>query len=78
MTEFEEFAYALLEQISVEINEEKEITDSKAKAEQEFASNIKFDDIEIICNRVFADTSKKISEFTGIPVTQIKVEFPDL
>jgi len=78
MTEFEEFAYALLDQLSVEINEEKEITDSKAKAEQEFASNIKFEDIETISNRLFADTSKKITEFTGIPVIQIKVEFPDL
>ena len=78
MTEFEEFAYALLDQLSVELNEEKEITESKAKAEQEFASNIKFENIEIICNRLFADTSKKITEFTGIPVTQIKVEFPEL
>ena len=78
MTEFEEFAYALLDQLSVELNEEKEITDSKAKAEQEFASNIKFENIESISNRLFADTSKKITEFTGIPVTQIKVEFPEL
>ncbi len=78
MTEFEEFAYALLDQLSVELNEEKEITDSKVKAEQEFASNIKFESIETISNRLFADTSKKITEFTGIPVTQIRVEFPDL
>jgi hypothetical protein len=78
MTEFEEFAYALLDQLSVELNEEKEITDSKAKTEQEFASNIKFENIESISNRLFADTSKKITEFTGIPVTQIKVEFPEL
>ena len=78
MTEFEEFAYALLDQISVEINEEKEITESKAKAEQEFASNMRFDDIEIICNRLFSDTSKKVAEFTGIPVARIKVEFPEL
>ena len=78
MTEFEEFAYALLDQLSVELNEEKEITDSKAKAEQAFASNIKFEDIEIICDRLFSDTSKKIVEFTGMPVSQIKVEFPEL
>ncbi|TRZ80732.1 MAG: hypothetical protein D4R90_00925 [Nitrosopumilales archaeon] len=78
MTEFEEFAYALLDQLSVELNEEKEIADSKAKAEQEFTSNIKFESIETISDRLFADTSKKITEFTGIPVTQIKVEFPEL
>jgi len=78
MTEFEEFAYALLDQISVELDEEKEIINSKAKAVQAFASKIKFEDIETICNRLFLDTSKKITEFTGIPVSQTKVEFPDL
>lgn len=78
MSEFEEFAYALLDQLSVELNEEKEITDSKAKAAQAFASKIKFDDIEIISNRLFSDLAKKITEFTGIPVLQTKVEFPEL
>lgn len=78
MTEFEEFAYALLDQLSVEINEEKEITNSEAKSSQAFAGKIKFEDIESICNRLFSDMSKKISEFTGIPVSQTRVEFPEL
>ena len=78
MTEFEELAYALLDQISVELNEEKEIIDSKGKAIQAFASRVKFEDIETICNRLFSDTSKKITEFTGIPVSHSKVEFPEL
>ncbi|MHB8545889.1 MAG: hypothetical protein ACYDAJ_03905 [Nitrosotalea sp.] len=78
MTEFEEFAYALLDQLSVEINEEKEITNSKAKSSQAFASKIKFEDIEPICNRLFSDMSKKIAEFTGIQVLQTRVEFPEL
>jgi hypothetical protein len=78
MTEFEEFAYALLDQLSVEINEEKEITGSKSKADQAFASKIKFEGIESICYRLYQDMSKRITEFTGIPVLQTKVEFPDL
>ncbi|MGI0060170.1 MAG: hypothetical protein ACREBJ_10435, partial [Nitrosotalea sp.] len=78
MTEFEEFAYALLDQLSVEINEEKEITNSDAKSSQAFAGKIKFEDIESICNRLFSDMSKKISEFTGIPVLHTRVEFPEL
>lgn len=78
MSEFEEFAYALLDQLSVELNEEKEIIDSKAKASQAFASKIKFEDIEVISNRLFSDMAKKITEFTGIPVLQTKVEFPEL
>ncbi|MDE1814545.1 MAG: hypothetical protein KGH87_04830 [Thaumarchaeota archaeon] len=78
MTEFEEFAHALLDQLSVEISEEKEITNSKAKSIQAFASKIKFEDIEPICSRLFSDMSKKIAEFTGIPVSQTRVEFPEL
>ncbi|MGI0061987.1 MAG: hypothetical protein ACREBA_06005 [Nitrosotalea sp.] len=78
MTEFEEFAYALLDQLSVEINEEKEITNSEAKSSQAFAGKIKFEEIESICNRLFSDMSKKIAEFTGIPVSQTRVEFPEL
>lgn len=78
MTEFEEFAHALLDQLSVEINEEKEITNSKAKSIQAFASKIKFEDIEPICSRLFSDMSKKITEFTGISVSQTRVEFPEL
>ncbi|SMH71591.1 hypothetical protein [Candidatus Nitrosotalea okcheonensis] len=78
MTEFEEFAHALLDQLSVEINEEKEITNSKTKSIQAFASKIKFEDIEPICSRLFSDMSKKIVEFTGISVSQARVEFPEL
>ncbi len=78
MTEFEEFAYALLDQISVEINEEKEITNSEAKSSQAFTGKIKFEGIESICNRLFVDMSEKITEFTGIPVSQVRVEFPEL
>jgi|SRR5579883_1590105 len=78
MTEFEEFAYALLDQLSVEINEEKEIISSKEKADHAFASKIKFEEIESICNRIYSDMSKKITEFTGIPVTNTKIEFPEL
>ncbi|MEO9307842.1 MAG: hypothetical protein ABI342_06000 [Nitrososphaera sp.] len=78
MIEFEEFAYALLDQLSVEINEEKEIISSKEKADQAFASKIKFEEIESICNRIYSDMSKKITEFAGIPVTNTKIEFPEL
>jgi hypothetical protein len=78
MTEFEEFAYALLDQISVELNEEKEIINSKEKADQAFASKVKFENIETICDKLFSDISKKITEFTGIPLSHTNVEFPEL
>ena len=79
MGEFEEFALALMDQISVEINEEKDIQESQLKATEAFGSKIRFDDIESVCTRLYHDTSKKVAEFTGIQVSEsTKVEFPDL
>jgi hypothetical protein len=78
MTEFEEFAYALLDQLSVEINEEKEIVESQAKSSEAFGSQIKFEDIETITERIFLETSDKVTSFTGITVPKSNVEFPDL
>jgi len=79
MDEFEEFAYALLDQLSVELNEESEIKESQTKATEAFASKIKFDEVEVECSRIFSDISQKVSQFTGISVSnQIKVEFLDL
>ena len=79
MDEFEEFAYALLDQLSVELNEEREIKESQKKAMEAFASKIKFDEVEVECSRIFSDISQKVSEFTGLSVSnQIKVESLDL
>ncbi|TLX93651.1 MAG: hypothetical protein E6K93_01580 [Thaumarchaeota archaeon] len=79
MDEFEEFAYALLDQLSVELNEESVIKESQTKATEAFASKIKFDEVEVECGRIFSDISQKVSQFTGLSVSnQIKVEILDL
>ena len=79
MDEFEEFAYALLDQLSVELNEESVIKESQTKATEAFASKIKFDEVEVECSRIFSDISQKVSQFTGLSVSnQIKVEILDL
>ena len=79
MDEFEEFAYALLDQLSVELNEEGVIKESQTKATEAFASKIKFDEVEVECSRIFSDISQKVSQFTGLSVSnQIKVEILDL
>ena len=79
MDEFEEFAYALLDQLSVELNEESEIKESQTKATEAFASKIKFDEVEVECSRIFSDISQRVSQFTGLSVSnQIKVEILDL
>lgn len=79
MDEFEEFAFALLDQLSVELSEESTIKESQSKAAEAFASKISFEDINEISKRLFSDSAQKVLEFTGIPVRDnIKVESPDL
>jgi len=79
MDEFEEFAYALLDQLSVELNEERDIKESQKKATEAFPSKIKFDEVEVECNRLFSDIAQKVSQFTGLSTSnQTKIEFPDL
>src|SRR5215831_16958861 len=79
MGEFEEFAFALLDQISVEIHEEKEIQESQTKATEAFGSEIKFEDIKTVSDRLYSDISSSVSSFTGIPLSnRTKIEFPDL
>lgn len=78
MDEFEEFAFALLDQISVELGEEKTITDSQAKASEAFANGISFDDIRTIAEKISPDTAQKVSNFTGIDVPPSRIEYPGL
>jgi len=78
MDEFEEFAFALLDQISVELTEENTIKESQSKAAEAFASKITFDDIKTISERFFSDSADKVAQFTGIEVSDTKIEFPDL
>lgn len=78
MDEFEEFAFALLDQISVELSEENTIKESQSKAAETFGSKIVFDDIKTITERLLADGAQKIFQFTGIAVPENRIEFPDL
>lgn len=79
MEEFEEFALALLDQLSVEINEEKEITKSLSKAVQALPATIKFEDIKVLSKTIFPKMAEKVAQFTGIFVPpETKLEFLDL
>ncbi len=79
MEEFDEFALALLDQLLVEINEEKEITNSLAKASQALGSKVRFEEINVLSKDIFPQMSEKVFEFTGIQVPQdVKMEFLDL
>ncbi|HXV66204.1 MAG TPA: hypothetical protein VD731_03095 [Nitrosopumilaceae archaeon] len=79
MGEIEEFAEALLDQLSVEINEEKEIAELFLKIKEDSSFNVKFEDLETICQRIFPSMAKKIEEFFGIPILPLlKLEYLEL
>jgi len=79
MEEFDEFALALIDQLSVEINEEKEIANSLTKASQAIGSRVRFEDLNALSSNIFSQMSEEVKEFTGISVPSgIKIELLDL
>ncbi|AFS81387.1 hypothetical protein NKOR_07630 [Candidatus Nitrosopumilus koreensis AR1] len=79
MGEFEEFAEALFGQLSVEIDEEKEISGLAIKAKEDLAGKIEFKDLEKIASDILPEFKVKVKEFLGIDVSDsIKLEFPEL
>ncbi|MFB5609377.1 MAG: hypothetical protein ACE5Q5_04050 [Nitrosarchaeum sp.] len=79
MGEFEEFAEALFGQLSVEINEEKEIAKLADMAKEDLSFKVKFEELEKITQDVFPILKNKVEEFTGVKITDdLKIKFPDL
>jgi len=79
MGELEEFGEALLAQLSVEINEEKEISELFSKINEDASFSVKFDNIEKICQEIFPQMAQKVNEFIGIPILPIlKLEYLEL
>lgn len=77
--EFEEFAEALFGQLSVEINEEKEIAKLANMAKEDLAEKVKFEKLEDISNQAYPTLKKKVEEFLGIEIADnLKLEFPEL
>jgi len=79
MGETEEFAEALIDQISVELNEEKEISAlaNKISDDQNFPK--KFTDMEDFIEQNFSVLSEKIHDFTNLNVnSNIRMKFLDL
>ena len=79
MPELEEFVNALLDQLSVEVNEEKEIKQLSSRIKEDPSFTVKFEEIEKISYELFPKLKQSLEEFVGIPVSsEIKLEFPDL
>ncbi len=77
--EFEEFAEALFGQLSVEINEEKEIAKLADMAKEDLLHKVTFEELESIANQVFPTLKKNVEEFLGIKISDgVRLEFPDL
>ena len=79
MSELEEFAEALIGQIAVELNEEKEIADLAKKIAEDNNFTLKFEPIEQLAEKLLPQLQQTASEFLGIPISNnIKLMFPKL
>lgn len=79
MTEYDEFAEALIDQLAVEINEEKENSSLAAKIDEDSSFRQKFDSIENISQKLFSWIKQEIEEISGLTVPESTlIKFPDL
>ena len=79
MEEYNEFAEALIDQLSVEINEEKENSNLASKIDEDSSFNVVFDSLEDASKEIFPWIKQKIDDFTGLKVPEnTKLEFPEL
>ena len=77
--EFQEFTEALFGQLSVEIDEEKEIIKLASRANDDIGQKVKFKDLEDIATDIFSEYKNKVEEFLGVKIPEnIKLEFPEL
>ncbi|MGI9567005.1 MAG: hypothetical protein ACR2LL_08340 [Nitrosopumilus sp.] len=79
MGEYDEFAEALFGQLSVELNEEKEIAKLAVKANEDLEDSMKFQRLEDITKSIFPDFKEKVEDFLGVKVADnLQVKFPEL
>ncbi|AJW70203.1 hypothetical protein [Nitrosopumilus adriaticus] len=79
MGEFEEFAEALFGQLSVEINEEKEIMQLAINAREDIARKVEFKELEDIASEIFPEFKEKVQDFLGVKVADdLQLKFPEL
>ncbi|QLH08023.1 hypothetical protein [Nitrosopumilus ureiphilus] len=79
MGEFEEFAEALFGQLSVEIDEEREIMQLAIKAKEDIAGKVQFSELEEIAKEIFPIFKEKAEDFLGVKVpSDLQLKFPEL
>jgi len=70
MSELDEFAEALMGQLSVEIDEEKVIAELAAKIKEDRNFTMEFDGVEIVSQRLFPELVQKVNEYMGLDVSE--------
>ena len=76
MSEFDEFAEALMGQLSVEIDEEKVIAELAKKIKEDRSFTVKFDDIESVSQNLFVDLVQRVNEYMGLEVSkELSIEY---
>ena len=79
MGEFQEFTEALFAQLSVEIDEEKEIIKLASRANDDIGQKAEFNKLEDIAADIFSNYKEKVEEFLGIKIPEnIELKFPEL
>jgi hypothetical protein len=76
MSEFDEFAEALMGQLSVEIDEEKVIAELAKKIKEDRNFVVRFDDVESVSQNLFEDLVQRVNEYMGLEVSRnVSIEY---
>ena len=76
MSELDEFAEALMGQLSVEIDEEKVIAEFGTKIKEDRNFTVDFDDIESVSQGLFPELVQKVNEYMGLEVSEkLSIEY---
>jgi len=76
MSELDEFAEALMGQLSVEIDEEKVIAELAKKIKEDRNFTVEFDDIESVSQGLFPDLVQRVNEYMGLEVSEkLSIEY---
>ena len=79
MGEFQEFTEALFGQLSVEIDEEKEIIKLASRAKEDLRGKAEFNSLENIATDIFSTYKNKVEEFLGVKIPEnMELKFPEL
>jgi len=76
MSELDEFAEALMGQLSVEISEEKEISELAKRIKEDKSFVVEFDNVQNISQNVYPDLIQKVTSYTGLDVpSDLSIEY---